>query len=138
MAEPPVLIPELYVSDLARSLGFYVGVLGCTVTYGRPEERFDFLEWGRARLMLQEPVGRLFLACPLEHPYGRGAHFQVEVEDVIALAERVRAAGVPLFLDLEERWYRRGAVEVGNRQFVVADPDGYLLRPFQDLGERPV
>jgi len=27
---------------------------------------------------------------------------------------------------------------VGNRQFVVPDPDGYLLRFFQDLGERPI
>ena len=28
----------------------------------------------------------------------------------------------------EESWYRRGSEENGNRQFVVADPDGYLLR----------
>jgi hypothetical protein len=27
-------------------------------------------------------------------------------------------------------------MEVGNRQFVLADPDGYLWRPFCDLGER--
>jgi catechol 2,3-dioxygenase-like lactoylglutathione lyase family enzyme len=30
-----------------------------------------------------------------------------------------------------------GGAGFGNRQFVVADPDGYLLRFFQDLGERP-
>ncbi len=137
MSERPALTPELYVSDLPRSRHFYVGVLGCTVAYERPEERFVLLKWGHARLMLQEPVGRVFLAGPREHPYGRGVHLQVEVEDVTSLVERVQAAGLALFLDLEERWYRRDAVEVGNRQFVVADPDGYLLRPFQDLGERP-
>jgi hypothetical protein len=45
-------------------------------------------------------------------------------------------ANIPLYLPLEEKWYRRDGTEVGNRQFVVADPDGYLVRPFEDLGER--
>ena len=38
---------------------------------------------------------------------------------------------------MEERWYRVGAEARGNRQFWVQDPDGYLLRFFQDLGLRP-
>jgi len=29
-------------------------------------------------------------------------------------------------------------MEAGNRQFIVADPDGYLLRFFSDVGRRPV
>jgi GNAT superfamily N-acetyltransferase len=37
---------------------------------------------------------------------------------------------------LEERWYRENEIENGQRQFVVADPDGYLLRFFTDLGQR--
>ena len=41
-------------------------------------------------------------------------------------------------MPLEERWYRREDEELGNRQFVVADPDGYLLRFFTNLGTRPV
>ena len=137
-ASRPALIPELYVADLQRSLGFYRDMLGFVVAYERPEERFAFLEYGRVQLMLQEPVGRLFLAGPLEYPYGRGVHFQIEVDDVTALAERVNAAGIALMLDVEGRWYRRDGIEVGNRQFVIADPDGYLLRPFEDLGERPL
>jgi hypothetical protein len=40
-------------------------------------------------------------------------------------------------IPIEERWYRRDQMETGNRQFVVADPDGYLLRFFSDLGRRP-
>lgn len=39
---------------------------------------------------------------------------------------------------MEERWYRVNEQETGNRQFVVADPDGYLLRFFEDLGLRPL
>ncbi|WP_244876994.1 VOC family protein [Acidocella facilis] len=37
----------------------------------------------------------------------------------------------------EEAWYRAGEVEVGQRQFLVMDPDGYLLRLAEDIGERP-
>jgi hypothetical protein len=29
-------------------------------------------------------------------------------------------------------------MEAGNRQFVVTDPDGYLLRFYEDMGSRPV
>ena len=45
--------------------------------------------------------------------------------------------GIALFLPLEERWYRCGAEEVGQRQCIVADPDGYLVRCIQPLGLRP-
>jgi hypothetical protein len=87
--------------------------------------------------MLQQPVGRAFVNGDLAQPYGRGLNLQIEVSDVAALIASVQAAALPLFLDLEDRWYRKDEVEVGNRQFVVADPDGYLLRLFQDLGSRP-
>lgn len=59
------------------------------------------------------------------------------------------AAGVDIVAPMEERWYgvdvaeiggrwqATGPAEAGNRQFVLADPDGYLWRPFRDLGVRP-
>jgi predicted enzyme related to lactoylglutathione lyase len=70
-------------------------------------------------------------------PRGQGVNFQIETPDVEALLDRVTRRGAPIVRKLEDRWYRRGDVELGNRQFVVADPDGYLLRFFEDLGERP-
>ena len=39
---------------------------------------------------------------------------------------------------MEERWYRRDNTEIGTRQFIVQDPDGYLLRLHHDLGIRPI
>ena len=54
-----------------------------------------------------------------------------------------------IVVPIEERWYRvdvaesggrwqvKGPTDAGNRQFVLADPDGYLWRPFRDLGTRP-
>lgn len=133
------IVPELDVTDVAASLAFYVGVLGFRVLYDRPEERFAFLERDGAELMLEEAAGpgRRFRTAPLERPFGRGVNLQIRAADVARLCEDVITAGLPLLVPLETRWYRVGLVERGNRQFVVADPDGYLLRFFEDLGERP-
>lgn len=135
----PGIVPELDVEDLDRSLAFYVGVLGFRIRYDRPEERFVYLEREAAELMLEESAGpgRRFRTAPLAHPYGRGVNFQIRCSDVAALERGVAAAGSVFVLPLETRWYRAGELERGNRQFVVADPDGYLLRFFEDLGQRP-
>jgi hypothetical protein len=63
-------------------------------------------------------------------------NLQILVPDVDHLHAQASMAGAAIYIPLEERWYRRGDEEVGNRQFVVIDPDGYLLRFFSDLGRR--
>jgi len=135
----PKLVPELDVSDIEASLAFYTGICGFAVRYDRPEERFAYLDLDGVHLMLEEAEGpgRRFSTAPLERPFGRGVNFQIAVRDVDALYARIEAAGCDVPIPMEERWYRAGAVEAGNRQFVVADPDGYLLRFFSDLGDRP-
>ncbi|MCC7273307.1 MAG: VOC family protein [Alphaproteobacteria bacterium] len=132
------LVPELYCSDIGRSLAFYTGVLGFEVRFARPAERFAYLDRDGAELMLEQTVdpARTWLAGPLEHPYGRGINFQIAADDVDALHAAVVAAGARILVPLEERWYLTGEVRSGSRQFVVLDPDGYLLRFYRDLGER--
>jgi hypothetical protein len=39
-------------------------------------------------------------------------------------------------MDLEEAWYRQDAILLGCRQFLVQDPDGYLLGFSEDIGTR--
>ena len=139
MRDPPALVPELDVADLDRSLAVYVDALGFTCAFARPEERFAYLTREGAHLMLEEAAGpgRRFHEAPLEFPFGRGVNLQIQASDVDALYRRVQAAGLRIVVALEERWYRQGQAEAGNRQFAVADPDGYLLRFFSDLGRRP-
>jgi catechol 2,3-dioxygenase-like lactoylglutathione lyase family enzyme len=139
MSPTPPLIPELDVSDLDRSLAVYRDVLGFHVHVRRPEERFAYLVRENAHLTLEEATGpgRRFHTAPLEYPFGRGVNLQIEVADVDALYGAVRRAGLDIRIPLEERWYRHDDSELGNRQFVVADPDGYLLRFFTGLGRRP-
>lgn len=132
------LVPELLVLDVTASRRFYVELLGFDVAYERPEEGFVYLARGRAELMLEryDPDG--WVTAPMEPPFGRGISFEIEAPDTEALHDRLQAAGVDLFRPLHDAWYRRGDVELGNRQFLVQDPDGYLLRFAADLGSRPV
>jgi catechol 2,3-dioxygenase-like lactoylglutathione lyase family enzyme len=133
------LVPELAVSDWQTSRTFYRDLVGFEVAYERPEDGFSFLALGTAQLMIDQiGIGRTFEIkdAPLERPFGRGMNLQILVPQVAPILKRLESAGVRLHLPLEEKWYRRDDHEVGNRQFVVADPDGYLLRLFEDLGER--
>lgn len=136
----PLLVPELICSDLDKSLDFYVGLIGFRILYARPEDRFAYLDRDGAELMLEQPHGhdRLWPRAPLEPPFGRGLNLQIGVEDVDTLHAAVVRADLPIFLPLEERWYRRDNIEIGVRQFVVEDPDGYLIRLQQDLATRPL
>jgi catechol 2,3-dioxygenase-like lactoylglutathione lyase family enzyme len=120
------LTPELDVSDLARSIDFYRGTCGFAALS---------LE-GVLLLMLQQAggPGRRFRTAPLEAPFGRGISLQIEVGDAVALYGRLPGAGCEPVLELEDRWYRAADACLGSRQFVVADPDGYLLRFFEALG----
>jgi len=146
-----MLTPELDVTELGTSLRFYAEVLDFRVLFERTAENFAYLERDGVELMLQEAAGpgRRFRTAPLELPHGRGINFQLGVEDVDAVYARAVEAGATIVLPIEERWYQvdaadsggrwqvKGPTETGNRQFVLADPDGYLWRPFRDLGTRP-
>ena len=134
--EFPKIVPELYCSDIERSLAFYTDTLGFCVLFSRPEERFFFLDREGAQIMIEQSVGRVFFVGELRHPYGRGINLQIEVSNVEALYETVKKTDSRIHIPLENKWYRRDEVLLGNRQFVVLDPDGYLLRFFESLGSK--
>lgn len=145
------LVPELDVTDLATSLAFYVDIVGFAIVFERTAERFAYLDLAGVSVMIEEAhgPGRRFHTAPLERPFGRGINLQAQVADIDAIFARIVAAGVAVVMPIEQRWYAvdvqtatgrwtaTGPIEVGNRQFVVADPDGYLWRFFTDLGTRP-
>lgn len=134
-----MMVPELLVSNLDASLGFWCGLCGFTVAYDRPEDRFAYLDHAGPQIMLEEVMGpgRRWITAPLQQPFGRGINFQITVDDVTPILAGLKAAGWPLFLEPEEVWYRAGTSETGVRQFLVQDPDGYLVRFSQSLGQRP-
>ena len=48
------VIPEFVVSDIEKSRHFYCDLLGFSVEYERPEEKFLFLSLEDCQLMLEE------------------------------------------------------------------------------------
>lgn len=129
------LVPELLVSDHAASRDFYVRILGFSVRYERPAEKFSYLDLGGAELMIEQETA-FWTTAPRKRPYGRGINLQIEVASLGPILARLGQAGITLFRPVEEAWYRTGDTYGGNRQFLVQDPDGYLLRMFENLGER--
>ena len=131
------LIPELYVRDMEASLAFYK-TCGFTVAYDRTETGFAFIERGEIQMMLQEMPGTSEWG-PKELPYpaGEGLNFQLEVENMQEVYEACVSKGFSVFHEPCEEWYRQGELLLGNREFLIRDPDGYLLRFFEDLGEKP-
>jgi CHASE3 domain sensor protein len=73
----------------------------------------------------------------LVFPFGRGINFEFAIADLEAVHTRIKHHNYPIRLDIQEKWHRVGDREAGVRQFLVQDPDGYLLRFQQDIGMRP-
>lgn len=131
------LIPEFGCSDFEKSKDFYINFLGFKVEYDRPEDKFCFLSLGPVQLMLEEQNGHWDTGS-MEYPYGRGVNFQLNISSITPVLDSLRRHGYPLFREPEERWYRKGEEEVGMREFLVQDPDGYLLVIKETLGVRPL
>jgi catechol 2,3-dioxygenase-like lactoylglutathione lyase family enzyme len=102
MFTAPPVVPELDVADLARSVSFYVDVLGFRVRIERPEELFAYLTRGPIHLMLEqaEGPGRRFRTAPLEYPFGRGMNLQIQVPDVDRLHAQALRAGAAIDIRL--------------------------------------
>ena len=130
-----VLIPELYVDDIDRSLSFYTA-LGFTTLYDRPDQRFAMIDRDGASIMLEEPTGRTFGIVNQRGQRGKGMNLQIAVADCNALWTNLSPT-TSVILAIETRTYDRSADQLTVRQFVIADPDGYLLRFSQPLAVTP-
>ena len=121
------LIPELTVTDLERTRQFYVEILQFHVEYERPENKFLFLALENNQMMFEQENGNWTVGA-LEYPFGRGINFEMTVSDVDGLYQRVIAAGIKPFREMKVSRYRNGDEDIVQKEFLVQDPDGYLLR----------
>jgi catechol 2,3-dioxygenase-like lactoylglutathione lyase family enzyme len=123
------LVPELSVSNLEVSLTFYCELIGWSVRFTRPG--FAYLELGSAELMLD--AGEDWATGVRDYPSGRGINLQIEVADVAAIHRRLMRAGITLFRPMVDSAYVQDDLVHRQREFLVQDPDGYLLRFCQPL-----
>ena len=130
------IIPELSVTNLEKSLKFYKDI-GFIIEYERPENKFVFLSMGEIQFMLQEiDENNKWDVAPLAYPFGNGINFQLEVDNVEKIYNTLKDNNYKIAFDIEENWYRKDNKLLGNKEFLVQDPDGYLLRFSEDLGEK--
>lgn len=108
------MVSLLDVSDMDRSVDFYVNNLGFEMTRSwAPEGKILWckLDLGEAQLMLQQ--------SDCDGLGGRGVTFYAIVSNIDEYHKMIRANGVKA-TDIEEAFY-------GMRQSYVRDPDGYSL-----------
>ena len=131
-------IPELSVTNLENSLKFYK-TAGFKIEYDRPENKFAFISLGEIQFMLQEiSTNDKWDIAPLTYPFGNGINFQLEVANLNEIYNSFKNANYKISFDIEENWYRQDNKLLGNKEFLIQDPDGYLLRFSEDLGEKDV
>ncbi len=133
------LKPELYVSNFQKSLDFYTRILGFIVEYQRSDPLFAFLSYQDSHFMIQEldpNEDKAFITGSFEYPFGRGINFQINTDNIERLVESLKSHSYPLRRELQDSWYKKGNIISGSRQILIQDPDGYLLRFSQDLGEK--
>lgn len=122
------MVPEITVTDFSVSLHFYTDVLGFNVMITRSEPDFAYISLGEAQLMLEQFHPGGWNTAELTLPLGRGVNFQIEVDDIERIFDRISAHGVTLYRDLRDNHYNTGERIACQREFLVQDPDGYLLR----------
>jgi len=111
--------PQLFVSQLARSLEFYVGKLGFTLAFSYGEPPF-YASVFRDEAWLNL---RVVDSMPLDSSRREAEEFlsaTIALDDAKPLFREFSDAGVPLVQSLRsEPW--------GARTFIVRDPDGNLI-----------
>ncbi len=123
------IIPEFDVKNLEKSLNFYVNLIGFEIIYERKEDRFVFLQYEKVQIMLQEINDeKKWETGVLEYPFGRGINFQIDIKDVDGLYSRFLMANYPIFVEKEVHSYRVDDNVEKCSEFLVKDPDGYLIR----------
>ena len=121
------LIPELSVSNIERSKLFYTEVLGFLIEYERVEDKFAFLSLGEAQIMIEE-LNDHWDTGVMEYPFGRGINFQIDIEHLEQFVAHVKDKGIELFRDIFTSHYQCGDVSFEEKEVLILDPDGYLLR----------
>ncbi|WP_353097042.1 VOC family protein [Tissierella praeacuta] len=124
-----VMVPELTVLNFKESLNFYTNVLGFVIKYQRNNPDFAYLVYEKqVQLMIEAYHETGWNTGELEYPLGRGINLQIEVTNVESIISSLKKENYSLFRELKYSEYIEGDIIHGQKEFLVQDPNGYLLR----------
>lgn len=118
------LIPELSVTNIDVSKEFYLSI-GFKVMYER--ENFVFLELEGNQIMLDK-INDNWNTGELIYPFGRGINISMSVFDVEGYYNTLKKKNIKFFKELMVNEYQVNDKIYQDKEFLVQDPDGYLLR----------
>ncbi|ACD53303.1 aldoketomutase [Clostridium botulinum] len=121
------LVPELSVEDIEKSKEFYIDILGFKLEYERIEDKFEFISFEEAQIMIEE-INEYWNTATLEYPFGRGINFQINVSSVDGIISSLNKNNVEVFRDVKINTYEGDGEAYVEKEILVQDPDGYLLR----------
>ena len=120
------LIPELSVSNIESSKKFYEN-LGFKIIYERPESKFCFMQLENNQIMLEENNGNWNVG-QLEYQYGNGINISMSIKDIKKKYNELKNKNINFFLDMQIHEYKANNKIFRDSEFLLQDPDGYLLR----------
>ena len=121
------MIPELSVFDIEQTKRFY-NDLGFKIEYERPEEKFVFMSFQDSQFMFEQIHDNGWNIGELIYPLGRGINFSIAVDDIEGLYKLVKTLNLEIYRELNRSIYQVNGIEETQTEFLIQDPNGYLLR----------
>ena len=121
------MIPELSVFDIEQTKRFY-NDLGFKIEYERPEEKFVFMSFQDSQFMFEQIHDNGWNIGELIYPLGRGINFSIAVDDIEGLYKLVKTLNLEIYRELNRSIYQVNGTEETQIEFLIHDPNGYLLR----------
>ena len=121
------MIPELSVFDIEQTKRFY-NDLGFKIEYERPEEKFVFMSFQDSQFMFEQIHDNGWNIGELVYPLGRGINFSIAVDDIEGLYKLVKTLNLEIYRELNRSIYQVNGTEETQTEFLIQDPNGYLLR----------
>ena len=121
------LIPELSVFDILQTKNFYEE-LGFKIEYERREEKFVFMSFQDSQFMFEQIHDEGWNTGELIYPLGRGINFSIAVDDIENLYTLVKSKKLEIYKKMTKSVYLVNGIEEIQMEFLIQDPNGYLLR----------
>lgn len=122
------MVPELTVFNIKESKDFYTKILGFEIVFERPEDKFIFMELEGSQIMIQELHDDGWNVGDMKYPLGQGINFEIEVNDLNSLHNKLLTHQIVFYRKMKNTVYKVKGEDVVQKEFIIQDPNGYMLR----------